>query len=211
MASCRRYILEQKIRFLDIYEEIGSVAAAAREIGIARGTCRNWVQLKDQLRTDYERSLLPIEQNDRDDVRIVRKIPLEEKIKCIKAVDVGMSIPETARQYEYHESSIRNWYKTRDALLALYYTQNDANEVNNDLKYLEPTPCVVGEDKVPRDEVNKDLSKKIKTQAKEIEYLKDKIALLENLNKIIKERTEPVKKKIVSQQSNDVSNREEKT
>ena len=64
---------------------------------------------------------------------------------------------------------------------------------------------------MPKDELNKDLSKKIKTQAKEIEYLKDKIALLENLNKIIKERTEPVKKKIVSQQSNEVSNREEKT
>ena len=64
---------------------------------------------------------------------------------------------------------------------------------------------------MPRDEVNKDLSKKIKTQAKEIEYLKDKVAFLENLNKIIKERTEPIKKKIVLQQSNDVSNREEKT
>jgi len=118
---------------------------------------------------------------------------------------------EAANQYDCDKSSVRNWYKTQDALLALYYTQNDANKVNNDLKNLEPTPCVVGEDKVPRDEVNKDLSKKIKTQAKEIEYLKDKIAFLENLNKIIKERTEPIKKKIVLQQSNDVSNREEKT
>jgi len=207
MVSCRRYILEQKIRFLDIYEEIESVSAAARKIGIARGTCRNWVQLKDQLREDYERSLLPIEQHD--EVRKFKKFSLEEKINCIKAVEIGIPLGETAQQYDCDEKSVRNWYKGRDALLALYYTQNDAHEVNNDLKNLKPTPCVVGEDKVPSDEVNKDLSKKIKAQAKEIEYLQDKIAFLENLNTILKDRTGPIKKKIVSQQSKDVSNREE--
>ena len=205
----RRFTMEQKIRFLNLYEELGTAAGAARKAGVPREACRRWLRQEERLRADYERSLLPIEQHN--DVKKFKKFSLEEKIKCINAVSIGTSMREAANQYDCDKSSVRNWYKTQDALLALYYTQNDANKVNNDLKNLEPTPCVVGEDKVPRDEVNKDLSKKIKTQAKEIEYLKDKIALLENLNKIIKERTEPIKKKIVSQQSNDVSNREEKT
>ena len=205
----RRFTMEQKIRFLDLYEEIGTTAGAARKAGVPREACRRWLKQKERLRKDYECSLLPIEQYA--EVKKFKKFSLEEKIKCINAVNIGTSMREVANQYDCNESSVRDWYKTRDALLALYYTQNDANKVNNDLKNLKTTPCVVGEDKVPRDEVNKDLSKKIKTQAKEIEYLKDKIAFLENLNKIIKERTEPIKKKIVLQQSNDVSNREEKT
>ena len=188
----RRFTMEQKIRFLDLYEELGTTAAATRQAGVPREACRRWIRQKERLREDYERSLLPIEQHD--EVRKFKKFSLEEKIKCINAVDIGMSMREAANQYDCDENSVRNCYKTRDALLALYYTQNDANEVNNNLKNFDRTPCVVGEVKVPRDEVNKDLSKKIKTQAKEIEYLKDKIAYLENLNKIIKERTEPVKK-----------------
>ena len=205
----RRFTMEQKIRFLDLYEKLGTAAGAARQAGVPREASRRWLRQEERLRADYERSLLPIEQHD--EVRKFKKFSLEEKIKCINTVKIGTSIREAANQYDCDESSVRNWHKTQDALLALYYTQNDANEVNTDLINLEPTPYVVGEDKVPRDELNKDLSKKIKAQAKEIEYLKDKVAFLENLNKIIKERTEPVKKKIVLQQSNDVSNREEKT
>ena len=116
---------------------------------------------------------------------------------------------EAAQQYDCDEKSVRNWYKGRDALLALYYTQNDAHEVAPNLNDLEPTPPEVGEDEVPKDELNKDLSKKIKAQAKEIEYLQDKIAFLENLNKISQRTYRSCKKKNNSQQSNDASNREE--
>ena len=45
-------------------------------------------------------------------------------------------------------------------------------------------------------QLDKELAKKCKTQAKEIEYLKDKVSFLENLNGILKERTKPVKKKV---------------
>jgi transposase-like protein len=203
----RRFTMEQKIRFLDLYEELGTTAGAARKAGVSREACRRWLKQKERLREDYERSLLPIEQHD--EVRKFKKFSLEEKIKCINAVNIGTSMREAANQYDCDESSVRNWYKTQDALLALYYTQNDAHEVALNLNDLEPTPPEVGENEVPKDELNKDLSKKIKAQAKEIEYLQDKIAFLENLNNILKERTGPVKKKNNSQQSNDASNREE--
>ena len=202
----RNYPLEKKIRFLDAYKKLGSIVAAAKEVNVQVGTSRYWVRMEKQLREAYSSSL-----SIKNSVKTNNKLSLEEQLECIKEVEQGLSYRKIAYQHNCSKSVVQGWYKRRDSLLALYYTQNDANKVNNDLKNLEPTPCVVGEDKVPRDEVNKDLSKKIKTQAKEIEYLKDKIAFLENLNKIIKERTEPIKKKIVLQQSNDVSNREEKT
>ena len=203
----RRFTMEQKIRFLDLYEELGTAAGAAKKAGVPREACRRWLRQKERLREDYERSLLPIEQHE--EARKFKKFSLEEKINCIKAVEIGTPFWEAAQQYDCDEKSVRNWYKGRDALLALYYTQNDAHEVETNLNDLEPTPPEVGENEVPKDELNKDLSKKIKAQSKEIEYLQDKIAFLENLNKILKERTSPVKKKNNLQQSNDASNREE--
>ena len=60
---------------------------------------------------------------------------------------------------------------------------------------LSPTPFSVGGYNMAKDELDNDFSKKIKAQAKEIAYLKDKITFLENLNKILENRTGQVKKK----------------
>ena len=77
----RRFTMEQKIRFLNLYEELGTAAGAARKAGVPREACRRWLRQEERLRADYERSLLPIEQHN--DVKKFKKFSLEEKIKCI--------------------------------------------------------------------------------------------------------------------------------
>ena len=41
----RRFTMEQKIRFLDLYEEIGTTAGAARKAGVPREACRRWLNV----------------------------------------------------------------------------------------------------------------------------------------------------------------------
>lgn len=85
----RRFALEQKIRFLDLYEKSGVAAAATRHAGIPRKACRRWLKQKERLREDYEYSLVPVEQHD--EVRKFKKFSLEEKIECINAFDIGVN------------------------------------------------------------------------------------------------------------------------
>ena len=207
---CRRFPLEQKIRFLDAYEQIGVVTIAARQTGVPREACRRWIRQKEQLREDYELSLLPINQDVNVDVKPYKKYSLKVKINCIQDVEAGMSIRETAQEHDCDEKSVRNWIKTQDTLLALYYTQNNVIEDGRSPNGFVPTPFSVGGYNMAKDELDNDFSKKIKAQAKEIAYLKDKITFLENLNKILENRTGQVKKKINSQQLNKASNQEEK-
>ena len=59
-----------------------------------------------------------------------------------------------------------------------------------------------------RKQADEDLVKKCKALTKENEYLKDRVAFLENLNEILKERTGPGKKKSISSQLSDASDRD---
>ena len=78
----RRYTLERKIQFLDAFERLGSIAAAAREVGLPNvEPCHYWLKHKEALRNDYELSLKPVEPTERVQ-RELQRIPLEEKIRC---------------------------------------------------------------------------------------------------------------------------------
>ena len=195
----RRYTLEQKMRFLDTYEKMGSVAGAARAVGIlSREVCYSWVRKKDELRAGYKLSLIPHESLPQ--VKCDRsKIPLEEKVQCILAIDAGLSIHRVSLEFNKNLSSVQNWYRSKDELLALYYSQQHPSE--SDTSSLE----VAWEVQMDKEQADKELVKKNKALAKENEYLKDKVAYLENLNKILKERTGPAKKKNISLQSSDAS------
>lgn len=53
------YSLEQKIKFLDVYEENHSIAAAVKALGIMPDVAQYWLKHKDEIRQDYTRSLEP--------------------------------------------------------------------------------------------------------------------------------------------------------
>jgi len=110
----RRFTMEQKIRFLDLYDKLGVVALAARQAGVPREACRRWLRQKERFREDYERSLLPIKPIAEGSVRKFKKFSLEEKINCINAVEVGIPFREAAHQYDCDESSVRNWYNEKE-------------------------------------------------------------------------------------------------
>jgi transposase len=200
------YTLEKKIKFLDTYKRLGSITAAAKAVEVHDRTCRYWVRKEQRLRDAYANSL-----SNNSSERTNHKLSLEEQLECIKEVEQGISYRKIAFQHNCSKSTIQGWFKRRDSLLALYYTQNNALEVEDNLRDLASTLTGVGDDDVPKDEITKDLTKKIRIQASEIENLKDKIIFLENLNKILQERTGPVKKKISSRQLNKAENQEEET
>ena len=187
----RNYSLEKKIKFLDAYKKLGTIAAAAKAVDVHEKTSRYWVRKEQQLRDAYT-TFLSIKSS----ARTTHKLSLEEQLECIKEVEQGFSYRKIAYQHNCSKSAVQGWYKRRDSLLALYYTENKALENEASFSELASTRAGAGDDEMPKDEITKDLTKKIKTQAKEIENLKDKITFLENLNKILQERTEPVKKRL---------------
>ena len=202
----RNYSLEKKIKFLDAYKKLGTIAAAAKAVDVHEKTSRYWVRKEQQLRDAYT-TFLSIKSS----ARTTHKLSLEEQLECIKEVEQGLSFRNIAYQHNCSKSAVQGWYKRRDSLLALYCTQNDALEVETNFRELASTLTGVGDDDVPKDEITKDLTKKIKTQASEIENLKDKITFLENLNKILQDRTGPVKKKTFSKRLNKAENQGEET
>lgn len=208
----RRHSLEQKIKFLDALEKTKSISEASLRAGVPRPACKHWLVEEARIRSDYERSLLPVTCEDHQDYRVVRKISLEDKVKCIRAIDAGMTAHVASAQFNFHASTIRAWYNSREALLALYYAQDNSDDEQSGNSLTQEAPLtVVLEAQMAKDQIDKEFAKKCKAQTREIDYLKDKISFLENLNSILKERTGPVKKKIVLQQSRDASGEKEGT
>jgi len=202
------YSLEKKITFLKKFKEIGSVAEAAKAVGASYHNGYYWLKHKTEIEKAHEKILL-LCYSTKTTFRIRRTISLEEKIRVIKLIDSGLCYREVEKQTEYQYSLIYNWDHTRDHLLALYYFQNNQSEKKSNR--LESSHVVAWEDDVPKDEKEKELNKKIKAQAKEIDYLMDKVTFLESLNTILKEKNGPVKKKKFSKQSNKASKKEEQT
>jgi hypothetical protein len=190
---------------------MGSIAGAARAVGIPHAdACHYWLKHKDELRADYALSLKPTEPIK----QVQRKhptVPLEEKIRCIMAIDAGLSVHRASIEFNRNLSTVQNWYKAKDSLMVLYYSQKDINEAAKTLEEGRHSSDIAWEAQMVDEQLDKELAKKCKAQAKEIEYLKDKVAFLENLNGILKERTRPVKKKTVLPQSSEASGEEEGT
>jgi transposase-like protein len=205
------YSLEQKIEFLDAYKELGILAAAAKKVDVPMRTSRYWIKIEKKLRDAYGSPSLYKKPAADSSGKYYKWHSLEEKLKCIREFEQGASYREVANLHTCSKSSIQDWCKRRDELLALYYTQHDAQEVESYLNDLTSTLSGAGEDEVPKDELTKDLTNKIKKQEKEIELLKDKITFLENLNKILQERSGPIKKKNYSERLNEARNPDEET
>ena len=91
--------------------------------------------------------------------------------------------------------------------MALYYSQKDDGERggSKELMGFASSSDILGEDWMDKEQADKELTKTIKAQAREIEYLKDRVAFLESLNEILKERSGPVKKKSCSRRSPEAS------
>ena len=114
----KRYTLEEKIKFLDALEKKGTVASAARSMGIHNDdVCYRWVRKKDELRAAYSLSQKPGKP-----VKQVRrrgsKIPLQDKIQCIMAIDGGMSIHRASVEFNKNLASVQSWYRSKEELLA---------------------------------------------------------------------------------------------
>ena len=206
--SNRRYSLEEKIRFLDLYKEKRSMTATSLAVGVKLETARYWVKHEQKLREEYERSLQPVDMTVFDaGPRRYRTQPLEEKVRCIMAVEAGLSFNQAAKEFDTSLSTVQGWYKAKDGLLALYYSQKDDGERGGPKELVEfpSSSDVLGEDWMDKEQADKELAKTIKAQAREIEYLKDRVAFLESLNEILKERSGPVKKKSCSRRSPEAS------
>lgn len=151
------------------------------------------------LRLEYERSLRPI-QSEEENQNTNNKIPLKEKIQYIKAIEAGLPFSQTPIEFGYSFSSVRSWYRAKDGLMALYYIREGSTDqedsakakdcVSSDAAFLEG--ALMSED--PKDT---NLAETIRAQRKEIEYLKHKVAYLESLNEILKDRHGTVKKRTV--------------
>lgn len=194
----RKYSLEEKVRLLDRYQQTNSVTDAAIDVGVKETTARYWIKNELRVRQEYELSL----QSGNPQKRArYQRVPLETKLQCIKALESGMSIREASRVFHAAKSSIHEWYATKEELLALYYTQQgEVKEVD----VLAPSTDILEEVWMDDDQAKKDLAQTIKSQAQEIEYLKDRVAFLENLNDILKERAGGAKKKNVLKRSKEV-------
>lgn len=205
------YPIEVKIKFLDLYKTRGSVAPVAKAMGLAAGTCKYWVKIEDKIRADYKLSLIPRDLEETQEYTAPKEISLEEKLKCINAMDSGLSVHQVSMKYNYSCGTLYRWNKAKDDLLALYYSQQDAEKSVESPEGSHYSSDIAGEAQMAKAELDKALTQKCKAQAKEIEYLKDRVAFLENLNEILKERSKPVKKKIVLQQSSEASREEDRT
>lgn len=184
----RRYTLELKIKFLDTLEKKETVAEAARALSITNNdVCYRWARKKDELKAAYALSFTP-EGSIKRIRRRPSKIPLEEKIRCIKAIDSGLSAHRVSLDYNKTYSSVQNWYRSRNDLLALYYSQQQST----DTKSLALDSA--WETLMDKKQADENLVKKCKALKKEIEYLKYKVIFLESLNEILKERYGPGKK-----------------
>lgn len=205
--SYRRYSLEEKIRFLDLYREKGSMTATSLAVGVKLETARYWVKHEEKLRRDHARSMEPVDMTAFGNPRRPRTQPLEEKVRCIMAVEAGLSFNQAAKEFDTSLSTVQGWYKAKDGLLALYYSQKDDGERggSKELMGFASSSDILGEDWMDKEQADKELTKTIKAQAREIEYLKDRVAFLESLNEILKERSGPVKKKNCSRRSPEAS------
>ncbi len=192
----KRYTLEEKIKFLDALEKKRTVASAARSMGIHDDdVCYRWARKKDELRAAYALSCNP----DRPVKQVRRrgsKIPLQDKIQCIMAIDGGMSIHRASVEFNKNLASVQSWYRSKEELLALYYSQQKAS-----LEKESSPPDTVWEVQMTKEKADEHLVKQCKALAKENEYLKDRVMFLEKLNEILKQRGGPVKKKSSSPQS----------
>ncbi len=83
----RGYSLKQKIKFFDLYKQGGSIAVAARAMGFSTDICKYWLKNQDKIRADYELSLLPVDLKAMQEYEPPKRFPLEEKIRCIKAIE----------------------------------------------------------------------------------------------------------------------------
>lgn len=201
----RSYSLEEKVRFLDQYQRINSITDAARDVGVKEATARYWIKNELRVREEYERSLRSHSPAER---ARYERVSLQIKLQCIEAIETGLSFRQVAKKFRTAKSSVQEWYATKEELLALYYTQQgEVKEVD----ILTLSTDILEEVWMDDDQAKKDLAQTIKSQAQEIEYLKDRVAFLENLNDILKERTGGAKKKNVLKRSKEVLQEEGQT
>ena len=205
----RRYTLELKIKFLDAFERLGSVAGAAREIGLETAdVCAYWVKHKDDLRESYELSTKPIIPVRRTGHAPTR-IPLEEKIRCIEAIEAGLSVHQASIEFDRSLSTVQSWYKAKDGLLVLYYSRQNPDASADVSAGIPSAQEAAWEIQTAKEQADEDLVKRCKALAKENEYLKDRVMFLEKLNGILKQRSGPVKKKNLSLRSSCASRQED--
>jgi len=89
----RRHALD-----LDIFEKRGSVAKATRALGFHNDESGySWVRKNDELGAEYKLSLKPPPQVKRDRSRV----PLEEKVRCIMAIEAGLNIHRTSLKFHH--------------------------------------------------------------------------------------------------------------
>lgn len=205
----RTYSLEQKIKFLDLYKEgKGSIATIASAMGVPKDICAYWLKNQDKIRSDYASSFLPVDLKAMQDYVPPRRFPLEEKIRCINAIEAGLTLYQASIEFDCALATVQSWYKAKDGLSVLYCSQQDVGEADECPEEGHLSSDTAWEAQMANEQLDKELAKKCKAQAKEIEFLKDKVSFLENLNDILKERTRPVKK-MFSQQSSEASREED--
>ncbi len=79
-----------------------------------------WLKHKDELRAGYALSLKPTEPIIQVQRRHPR-VPLEEKIRCIRAIDAGLSVHRAPIEFNRNLSTVQDWYRSKDGLLMLFY------------------------------------------------------------------------------------------
>ncbi len=212
----KSYSIEQKIKFLDLRKNNVSVSAAARAVGAVRGTAKTWIAKEKKLRLEYERFLEnPQMPEEQEDYKLQSRIPLEEKIRCIQAIEAGLPLNQAAIELGCSLSSVRSWYKAKDGLMALYYMREEKNDQEapeqNHKDELSLNTALLEGALMSKDSKDINLAETIKAQNKEIEFLKHRVAYLESLNEILKDRHGPVKKKKSLKPSDEQVLEEEKT
>lgn len=119
-----RQTLDLKIRFLDMFEKRGSVAKAARALGVLNDkVCYSWVRKNDELKAGYKLSLKPCEPPPQVK-RNRSKVPLEEKVRCIMAIEIGLSIHRTFLKFHHPVVKRNEAIKVEDSVDSLPGTSN---------------------------------------------------------------------------------------
>ena len=150
-----------------------SMDTAARVYNIPRSTIRHWVRTSKGLTSVYRHHFSE-----------------EEKLEIIKKASDGESISGLSREYNLCEQTIRNWIKEKNKHLALYSVQRDMN-FHTEAQVVE----------MPKSTDSRDLKIQNHNLKEENEYLKAKIAYMEELMKLSNIPVESFKKKLVMKQS----------
>lgn len=133
------------------------------------------------------------------------KVNLVDKIHCIAEIQAGLlSQNKAAEKYGTTVSVVQYWLKTKDKILAEYYSLAKGNVSGGVLKlsFGEDLDVeIIPGEAMPRKASAEDLKKENRALREKVEYLEDKVAYLEELYALINEDAMSVEKKDVLRQS----------